>query len=235
MYIRKHLEVFGEVTLTLNKLLNECGYSTKSHNDSIYSDFKRIIKEEIIDRGYGSVSEDILKVKPTSVFTINLSDKNNLFFTKDNFVQISISEFETIANSKTGKINKSVLFGVYLFIKQYILSDSDMNYILPKISYPSKQQIKKGIGVSSLTTVENAISILADLQLIYIRSDMYVEKSDEKGTYVPTRNVFALNKEELNNDVILIELEKIYGRTVYNKDDVPGKISFLDKYKGDDN
>ena len=104
-----------------------------------------------------------------------------------------------------------------------------MTGVLPKISYPSKQQIKKGIGISSITTVEKAISILADLKLIYVRGDMYVENSQTKGEFVPTRNVFALNKEELNNDTVLIELEKIYGKTVYNKDDVPGKIIFLQK------
>ena len=229
MYLRKHLETFGEVTLTLNKLIDECGYSTKSHNDSIYSDFKQIIKEEIIDKKYGTVKEDILKIKPMSAFTIKLSSENSLFFTKDNFVQISIAEYETITKANTGKINKSVLLGVYLFIKQYILSDSEMTGVLPKISYPSKQQIKKGIGISSITTVEKAISILADLKLIYVRGDMYVENSQTKGEFVPTRNVFALNKEELNNDTVLIELEKIYGKTVYNKDDVPGKIIFLQK------
>ena len=37
MYLRKHLETFGQVALTLNQLLEECGYSTKSHNKSIYS------------------------------------------------------------------------------------------------------------------------------------------------------------------------------------------------------
>ena len=235
MYLRKHLEIFGEVTLTLKKLIDECGYSTKSHNDSVYFDFKQIIKEEIIDKGYGTTQEDILKIKPMSAFTIKLSTDKNLFFTKDSFVQISISEYETIANANNSKVNKSVLLGVYLFIKQYILSDSEETDILHKISYPSKQQIKKGIGISSVTTIENSISILADLKLIYIKSDMYVENSKMNGEFIPTRNVFALNEEDLNNDVILIELKKIYGRTVYNKEDVPGKISFLPKIKnGDD-
>lgn len=236
MYLRKHLETFGEITLTLSKLVNECGYSTKSHNASVWSDFKQIIKEEIIDKEYGTVKEDILQIKPMSEFTIKLSSENNLFFSKDNFVQISIAEYETITKANTGKINKSVLLGVYLFIKQYIPSDSEITSVLPKISCPSKQQIKKGIGISSITTIENAISILADLKLIYIRGDMYVENSEISGEFVPTRNVFALNKEDLNNEVILIELEKIYGKTVYIKEDVPGKIAFLQKLKnGDDN
>ena len=50
MHLRKHLETFGQVTLTLNRLLEECGYSTKSHNKSIYSDFREIIKTEVINK-----------------------------------------------------------------------------------------------------------------------------------------------------------------------------------------
>ena len=101
-----------------------------------------------------------------------------------------------------------------------------------KISYPSKQQIKKGIGISSTTTIEGAISTLLSMEMIYVRTDMLVENSDEDGIYVPTRNVFALNGEELIGDAILVELERIYNKKVYNKDDVPGKIKYLTKEKG---
>ena len=61
---------------------------------------------------------------------------------------------------------------------------------------------------------------------------MFVENSDEDDTYVPTRNVFALNGEELIGDAILVELERIYNKKVYDKDDVPGKIKYLTKQKG---
>ena len=47
-----------------------------------------------------------------------------------------------------------------------------------------------------------------------------------------THNVFALNGEELIGDAVLIELERIYNKKVYNKDDVPGKIRYLTKEKG---
>ena len=143
MYLRKHMQTFGEISLTLNSLLEECGYSTKSHNKSIYSDFREIIKTEIVNKGYATCSTDIFTVNPTEMFSLQLSDKKNIFYTKDNFVQFTIEEFETIAGS-TGKINKSVLAGVYLFIKQYIMDFQD-DIPLAKISYPSKQQIKKGI------------------------------------------------------------------------------------------
>lgn len=228
MYLRKHLETFGQITLTLNRLLEECGYSTKSHNKSIYSDFREIIKTEIINRGYATCNVDIFTVNPTEMFSLQLSDKKNIFYTKDNFVQFSIDEYEQIANVN-GKINKSVLAGVYLFIKQYII-ESDLPIL--KVSYPSKQQIKKGIGISSTTTIENAISTLCDMKMIYVRSEMFVENTEVEGEFIPTRNVFALNEEELYGDAILVELEKVYGRKVYNREDITGNIKFLEKEKG---
>lgn len=231
MYLRKHLETFGQITLTLNKLLEECGYSTKSHNKSVYSDFREIIKTEIINKGYATCDVDIFTVNPTEIFSLQLSEKKNIFYTKDNFVQFSVDEYEQISNTNT-KINKSVLVGVYLFIKQYIMDYQTDTISPPRISYPSKQQIKKGIGIASNTTIENAISTLSEIGMIYIRSEMFVENTEEEGFYVPTRNVFALNEEELYGDIILVELERVYGKKVYNKEDVPGKIKFLDKQKG---
>lgn len=231
MYLRKHLETFGQVTLTLNRLLEECGYSTKSHNKSIYSDFREIIKTEIINKGYAACDVDIFTVNPTEIFSLQLSDKKNIFYTKDNFVQFSVDEYEHIS-SVNAKINKSVLAGVYLFIKQYIMDYPRDTVSPPRISYPSKQQIKKGIGISSTTTIENAISTLSDMAMIYVRSEMYVENTEVDGQFVPTRNVFALNKEELYGDAILVELERVYGKKVYNKDDVPGEIKYLTKQKG---
>lgn len=231
MYLRKHLETFGQVTLTLNRLLEECGYSTKSHNKSIYSDFREIIKTEIINKGYATCDIDIFTVNPSEIFSLQLSNKKNIFYTKDNFVQFSVDEYERIANSN-GKINKSVLAGVYLFIKQYIIDYPSDAISPPRISYPSKQQIKKGIGISSTTTIENAITTLLSMEMIYLRTDMFVENTEEDGVYVPTRNVFALNGEELIGDAILVELERIYNKKIYNKDDVPGKIRYLTKEKG---
>ena len=228
MYLRKHLETFGQVTLTLNRLLEECGYSTKSHNKSIYSDFREIIKTEIINKGYANCDVDIFTVNPNEIFSLQLSDKKNIFYSKDSFVQLSIEEYEKISGL-TSKVNKSILVGVYLFIKQYIIETTDP---VPKISYPSKQQIKKGIGISSTTTIENAISILSQSKMIFVRSEMYIENSEINGEFIPARNVFSLNEEELYDDAVLVELERIYGRRVYNREDVTGTIKYLTKEKG---
>ena len=106
MYLRKHMQTFGEINLTLNSLLEECGYSTRSHNKSIYSDFREIIKTEIINKGYATCDIDIFTVNPSEIFSLQLSNKKNIFYTKDNFVQFSVDEYERIATSN-GKLNKS--------------------------------------------------------------------------------------------------------------------------------
>lgn len=232
MYFRKHLETFGEISFTLKRLLEECGYSTNTHNSSIYTPFRKIIKNEIITRGFATSNDEIMTISPTSLYTLTMSTSKSLFFTEENFVQLSIKEYEIITQSNIGKINKSVLIGVYMFIKQYILSESPTTDHVIKISYPSKQQIRKGIGVSSLTTVETAISALETLKMIYISRDMYVEDSEEDGVYIPTRNVFALDEKELKSNTVLIELENVYKRTVFRKENVPGKIKFLEKERG---
>ena len=101
-----------------------------------------------------------------------------------------------------------------------------------KISFPSKSQIAKGLD-TSIPTIESGLSILESHKLIYIRRDMYVENKKEEGIYVPTRNVYALDSKELEGDSVLIELERIYGKRIYNKEDVPGEIKYLTKVKGE--
>ena len=62
---------------------------------------------------------------------------------------------------------------------------------------------------------------------------MFVENKKEEGVFVPTRNVYALDPSELEGDTVLIELERIYGKRIYNKEDVPGEIKYLTKMKGE--
>ena len=226
LYLRKHVQTFGQIALTLNDLLQEIGYSTKTNNKSIYSDFREIIKTELINKGYASCNTDIFVVKPNYLFYLQLSYERNVFFTEDSFVQITISEYEKIC-SLSSKINKSILLGIYLYIKQYIM-DYPGDIAPAKISFPSKSQIAKGLDIS-ISTVENGLSVLESYKLIYIRRDMFVENKKEEGVFVPTRNVYALDPSELEGDTVLIELERIYGKRIYNKEDVPGEIKYLTK------
>ena len=230
LYLRKHVQTFGQITLTLNDLLQEFGYSTKTNNRSIYSDFREIIKTEIINKGYASCNKDIFVIKPNDLFYLQMSYENNIFFTEDNFVQITIFEYENIC-SISSKINKSVLLGIYLYIKQFIM-DYSGDITPAKISFPSKLQIAKGLDIS-VQTVESGLLALESNKLLYIRRDMFVENKKEEGVYVPTRNVYALDPKELEGKSVLIELERIYGKRIYNKENVPGEIRYLTKAKGE--
>lgn len=230
MYLRKHVQTFGQVALTLNDLLQECGYSTQTNNKSIYSDFREIIKTEIINKGYATCNTDIFIVKPSELFYLQLSYENNIFFTEDSFVQITILEYENICSIST-RINKSILFGIYFYIKQFIM-DYSGDVVPAKISFPAKSQIAKGLDLS-IQTIENGLSVLEAKKLIYIRRDMFVENKNIDGQYVPTRNVYALNPKELEGNSVLIELERIYGKRIYNREDVPGEINYLRKQKGE--
>lgn len=224
MYLRRHFDVFGEVTLSFDKLLSECGYSTKSHNKSIYTDFREIIKREIIDTGYATSSDDVITISPTKVFSLYLNENKNLFYSKDGFVLMDMEEYEKILKINDSSVSKSVLVGVYLFIKQFISINSDFG---SKISYPSKRQISNGIGIASVKTIDKAISALVEAGLLYVRGDMCLEDINNKGQYVPTRNVYALNSGDLSEDIVKIELEAFYKKPIYNKKDMEGNIKYL--------
>lgn len=226
MYLRKHLQPFGEICFTLNRMMNECGYSTNTHVQSIYDDFRRIIQEEIIDEGYAEIDTDIMSVASNEFVTMKLSSKKNLLFVEDNFVQISVYEFDTIATYRGSRVNKAMLMGVFIFIKQFILQDG-CDGMYPKIAYPSKLQIRDGIGVAAISTIENAIKILVDLKLLYVKTDLFVADYNSDTVFVPARNVYALNPDELQDGIVMQELSDFYGRAVCDKENISGKIRYL--------
>ena len=80
LYLRKHVQTFGQIALTLNDLLQEIGYSTKTNNKSIYSDFREIIKTELINKGYASCNTDIFVVKPNDLFYLQLSYESGITY-----------------------------------------------------------------------------------------------------------------------------------------------------------
>ncbi len=227
MYFRKHVDTFGEVTLSINRLMEECGYSTKSHNKASYDDFRLLIKNEVMDKGYASTNINIMEISPATYFTVQLSTEKSLFFSGDEFVLFSVAEFEKIAKSKS-KVNKSVLAGVYLYIKQFISAEATPQYG-SKVAFPSKFKTRKILGVASTTTIESAIKDLIDIGLLFEKSDLFVEDSDDEGYFVPTRNVYALSKNDLNQDECILQLSEFYKSPVYIKKDVPGEIRYLKK------
>lgn len=220
MYLRLHIMPVNILPTTLSKLITRCGYSASTRRTTTYDDWRNIIYKLIAD-GYLTCSQDIMTVKPTEEFVLTFSHSRNLFFTDDSFVFITKKEFDAITSYKTN-MNKSVIIGVFIYIKQFII-DADF---ASGIAYPSKHQIARGIGISSATTIEKAINILVDLNLLYVKSDFYIEDTTDAGSYIPTSNVYTL-RDDIDIKVYLKELENKYSRPVYTKNTVPGRIKFL--------
>ena len=222
MYLRLHIMPINILPTTLSKLITKCGYSAGTRKATIYDDWRNII-HKLIDSGYMACSQNIMTVKPTEEFILTFSDKKNPFYTDDSFVFITKKEFDAITSYKTN-MNKSVIMGVYLFIKQYII---DTEHVAG-IAYPTKQQIAQGIGVASTTTIEKAINILVELELLYVKTGFYIEDTIEVNSYIPASNVYSLSSN-ISNERCITELGNKYGRQVYTKDTVPGIIKFLEK------
>jgi len=179
--------LLDKVNLTIDNLVEGCGYTPDNHPNKTNDDFKNILRE-FIDTGQIHTDKNINRIKSNQFFTLDI-DKN-LFHCDKNFVLMNIEEFDKIINNKT-KASKSIVWGIYIYIKQFIPLDDNQ----AKVAYPSKYGMQKKLGISSNTTVKKAVQDLVDLGMLYEYSERYYENSD--GEYEPTNNVFALEENEL--------------------------------------
>lgn len=114
LYLRKHVQTFGQIALTLNDLLQEIGYSTKTNNKSIYSDFREIIKTELINKGYASCNTDIFVVKPNDLFYLQLSYERNVFLQRTVLYRLLFLNMKKSVLSHLKLIN--LFYWVFIFI-----------------------------------------------------------------------------------------------------------------------
>ena len=186
-YLQKNKTLLDKVNLTIDNLVIECGYTPDNHPNKTNDDFKSILKQ-LIDSEQIHTDVNIDKIRSNQFFTLDID--RNLFHCDKNFVLVNIEEFDKIINNKT-KASKSVVWGIYIYIKQWIPLDD----IQAKVAYPSKYGMQKKLGISSNTTVKKAVQDLVDLGMLYEYSERYYENSD--GEFEPTNNVFALEENEL--------------------------------------
>ncbi len=222
MYIKQHVGLYDMLITSLKTIAEESGYSANTHNNEFFDPFKKALLY-LIEEEYITADMDISTVRNT-YFRIQLTTKKNLFYTDKPFVFLSFYEYEKILAANT-RVSKSSLLGVYLYIKQFIDSESDT-----KVSYPTKYKIEKALKISN-TTVESCISVLAQIGLITVSTGFYV-KNKKNNTFIPTRNVFFIGKVEIDVSMCKEILKSIYSSTVYAKEELEDKqISYLRKLK----
>lgn len=198
--------------MTIDNLVMECGYVPDQHPNKTNDDFKNILKQ-LIDSEQIHTDINIDKIRSNQFFTLDID--RNLFHCDKNFVLVSIEEFDKIINNKT-KASKSIVWGVYIYIKQFIPLDDTQ----AKVAYPSKYGMQKKLGISSNATVKKAVQDLVDLGMIYEYSERYYENSD--GEFEPTNNVFALEENELKYAEQILcsyyKVDKTYKKGEFDKD-----------------
>ena len=216
--------------MSIDDMVAECGYSISSRSSKVHVTFRNIL-QNLLENKYIATDVDLLSIKRNSYFKISLSENKNIFFSQKQYVLFTIKEFETIVNSSS-RCNTSLLVGVYLSIKKNIFMDNDLTNSL-QIAFPSKYNICKELGISSLTSIENAINELANLELLFIRSNLYIVDYKDNTQYIAARNIYALDKKYLFGRDCIKELEsRCYdGNHVFTKDELPedAVISYLTK------
>ena len=226
MYVRKNCNISGEVRTSLHNLARGCGYDIVSHNKNAFSDFRMIIKKYLIDTGYMLCDSDIDTITPSKTFKLTLV--NDIDVPESNsFVMMTVSEFDRIVSLNTN-INNAVLVGVYLYIKQYIISDNDL---YSPISCPSKNKISTTLGLSS-STVYKAIDVLVKNKILYESDNYYIKDSKDNDIFICIRHAYALNQKHLTDAAIKDSLYCMYNETIYSWKDVKkinGKIKSSEK------
>ena len=204
-FLRFHLTPLSTVHTSLNEIVSSCGYSTKSNNKENNSFFKEVLKDMVAKKII--YTDNIDGLKNSQLFVIHCINKS-IFYHNKFFVLLNYNEFNSIVNAPS-TVSKANLLHGYLLVKQYIYHQ--MSDDVPKISYPSKQELTKRLGYSSDTSTETLLKNLVSSGLLHVKTGMYIKKD---GVVIPTRNVYALNKSELKHaDTVLKEfyqVDKIY-------------------------
>lgn len=204
IYLRKHMDMFGEVTMSLEKLANESGYQKSGYKT--INKFRNIISQ-LINSEYIYSNQDISTVKTNEIYTLKINRDNCIFIIKGFFMQISIYEYDRIININS-KVSKAILLAVYLYIKQFIG--------IRRFSFPAQSDMMAAIGISQ-PTLSNALSDLKKNEIIYIIKNIYVQDYNNLNNLVPARNVYLIDKYDIDYNYIANELESIYGRKVIIK------------------
>lgn len=191
-YLRFNCTISGKVCTTLNAITSGCGYSIKGNSKRANDRFRELLLFLVQVKSI-SCEKDLRLIKNSEYFEFQLLS-NDIFYCADSFVSLTLKEYEMLINSETST-GKNILLATYLCIKKNIYTGSDAP--VPQLSIPSNDAIKGVLGVASVKTVKSAISELQQLNLIFCNDTAYYYKDAKSNTYLSTRNVYALERNEL--------------------------------------
>lgn len=229
-YLRDRLETHGSVRFTLNEITKGCGYPIKSNTNSNQTNFAQAINKCVVKAGYATCDYDLDKpLSPMKQIQLQMSTSNNIFYYGDNFISLSMKEYDLLTKQET-KSNKATLLGVYLLLKKnmYLPYGQEPSVMASRrpFSFPSKKYLKNTLWFKTDAPIEKAIADLINIKMIFPLESLYIKIKEKKYTYF--RNVYSIDSDfwskQENIDVALAEIkDKTHGRhrTVCQYKDLP--------------
>lgn len=212
-FIKSHGDPLGRVCTSINRIVNETGYYTKSKSKIYHKYFKECI-QKFVDEELLFLEDDvdILSIKNTDLFQMTLNKDNDIFYIENTFVTITLEEFNKIIGIDCG-VKQGIILNTFLLFKKYSFkADRD------ELIYPSKASITKSLGILSTKTTEKAINALIDVGLVFKDKPYFVKNKSNQDTYVQLRNIYSLSPD--NFRYTKHKLEQIYEDKVYSIDDI---------------
>lgn len=223
-FIKGHGDPLGRICTTLNKIVDSTGYAVKSKSKVYHNRFREAL-QAFIDEGILLAEDgfDIMTIKTTDIFEVQLNKDNDIFFNENKFIFITLEEFNSIISIVDSNVKPGILLNTYLILKKYAFISGEDGLI-----YPYKTSINSSLGMLSLKTIERAINALIDAKMLYKSEPFYVRNKSNLETYVQTRSVYSFSEE--NFKYTKHKLEQIYGEAVYTANEIdPDKVVRLGK------
>lgn len=224
------------VTLSLNSLIRECGYTPRKGLSEINKQFKDLITmfaiedENRLTGGYLTLSDEITNTTYVNL-TFNSDKLKHQCDKEEHYAVIYLDEYQKILsykfnNKKDTSINVSVLLLVFAYLRLKIICRTNVfryqdrfeSIQEKKEKYPDAfnckyKEIAEHIGITP-RSLSKAVNILNELGLIYKEPVERMQLDD--GSWVTNDTIFVnMYKREFNN--LLAYGEEYYLTEVKNK------------------
>lgn len=190
----------GIVGTSIKLLCETIGYIPNRSEGKINEKIIKSLKW-LEERKHISIMTDINKLEINDCFLIKINNDNNIYNFDKDYVILTEKEFNIITTYVLkGRRNRENLLNVYLNIKKFMSFDKDN---IP-LCYPSHTTLCRDCNISSKGTINNIISCLVDMGLLYIYNSGRFE--DSNGNIKYANNFYALEegvlKPEMCDDIM---------------------------------
>lgn len=209
-YLKLNSPLNNNIGTSINIIAEKIGYKPDNHknkiNDKIKETLTLLIDQKDIfieSRLFWSnktkwIQKDILlsDLVATECIVIHINEDSKLFYTDDQYVVLTETEFLTIVQSATKtRIDREEILNVYLNIKKFMNFDKNS----ASLCYPSHTTLCRDCNISSTGAMNNIINCLIDMGLLYKYNSGRFKDNNDNVRYA--NNFYALEDGVLKPDI----------------------------------